>query len=91
MYWHHIVEQCQINRSCFFPYSIHNINNIIAVDGATHKLISAHYSSKLAMNETMVVLDWLATQDFGAQYEYGLKIYPNSHRKKVKYETQRPL
>ena len=75
MHWHHIVEQCQINRSFFSPYSIHNINNIIAVDGATHKLISAHYSSKLAMNGTMVVRDWLATQDFGAQYEYGLKIY----------------
>jgi hypothetical protein len=45
------------------------------VHSATHKLISAHYSSKLAMNGTMVVRDWLATQDFGAQYEYGLKIY----------------
>lgn len=75
MHWRHIVEQCQINCSCFSPYSIHHINNIIAVDSATHKLISAHYSSKLAMNGTMVVRDWLATQDFGTQYEYGMKIY----------------
>ena len=43
--WHHIVEQSQINKSGFSAKQIQNIENVIAVDAATHHKISGLYSS----------------------------------------------
>lgn len=45
MEWHHIVEQSQTHKSGFMPEDIHSTENIISIDAATHRKISAYYSS----------------------------------------------
>lgn len=74
MQWHHIVEQSQIQKSGFTPESIHNTGNMIPIDTATHGKISGYYSSKQPFTNGMTVRNWLANQDFNAQYEFGLTI-----------------
>jgi hypothetical protein len=73
--WHHIVEQSQIKKSGFDPTQIHNTNNLIAVDKATHAKISGYYNtSTFQFTNGLKVRDWLAGQSFEAQYEFGLKV-----------------
>jgi len=73
--WHHIVEQSQIKKSGFAPTQIHNTNNLIAVDKATHAKISGYYNtSTFQFTNCLKVRDWLAGQSFEAQYEFGLKV-----------------
>jgi hypothetical protein len=73
--WHHIVEQSQIQKSGFDATKIHNTNNLIAVDKATHAKISGYYNtSTFQFTNGLKVRDWLAGQSFEKQYEFGLKI-----------------
>ena len=69
-----IVEQSQIKKSGFDPTQIHNTNNLIAVDKATHAKISGYYSSKQAFTGGKTVRDWLAGQSFEAQFEFGIDV-----------------
>ena len=76
--WHHIVEQCQINKSGFDAKMIHNTENIISISRETHIKISAYYNSiDEYLCPTMRVRDYLATKSFIEQYEYGLKVLRN--------------
>jgi hypothetical protein len=68
------VEQSQITKSGFDPTQIHNTNNLIAVDKATHAKISGYYSSKQAFTGGKTVRDWLAGQSFEAQFEFGIDV-----------------
>jgi hypothetical protein len=70
--WHHIVEQCQINKSGFSPQMIHNTNNVVALSQKTHRVVSGHYSSVQFFTGGQTVRNWLAGQSFQAQMEYGL-------------------
>ena len=72
--WHHIVEQSQIKKSGFSPQMIQNTNNIISISKTTHRAISGYYSSIQPFTNGMVVRDWLATQSFSEQYEFGLNV-----------------
>lgn len=73
--WHHIVEQCQIGKSGFSKYWIQNSNNVVSIPNSIHSKISAHYSSKIpGLTRGKTVRDWLASQSFQKQYEYGVKI-----------------
>jgi len=73
--WHHIVEQSQINKSGFSPEQIHNTNNIIAVDHATHMRITGYYNTKsFDFTNGLSVRDWLAGQSYEEQYSFGLDI-----------------
>ncbi|WP_347487982.1 RHS repeat-associated core domain-containing protein [Desulfoscipio sp. XC116] len=72
--WHHIVEQSQINKSGFSPTQIHNTNNLIAVDKATHAKISGYYSSKPEFAHGKTVRDWLAGKSYEEQYKFGLDV-----------------
>ena len=74
-HWHHIVEQCQIDKSGFSPQQIHNTNNIVAVNRSIHSKISGYYSSKQDFTGQLTVRDWLAGQSYKAQYEFGIKIF----------------
>ena len=47
---------------------------MIPIDTATHGKISGYYSSKQPFTNGMTVRNWLANQDFNAQYEFGLTI-----------------
>jgi len=73
--WHHIVEQNQIQKSSFSPQQIHNTNNVIAVDSATHAKISGYYNSiDPRLSDTMRVRDWLAGQSFETQSQFGMDV-----------------
>ena len=72
--WHHIVEQCQIEKSGFGPRMIHNPNNMVPIPKATHRKISGYYSSKLDFTDGLTVRNWLAGQSFEKQYQFGLDV-----------------
>jgi len=73
--WHHVVEQSQIQKSGFSPQQIHNTNNVVAVDSATHAKISGYYNSiDASLSDTMRVRDWLAGQGFETQYQFGMDV-----------------
>ena len=72
--WHHIVEQSQISKSGFAPQMIHNTDNIVSVDQATHRAISGYYSSIQPFTDGLTVRNWLAGQSFSFQYQFGLDV-----------------
>ena len=73
--WHHIVEQSQIQKSGFDPTQIHNTNNLIAIDKATHAKISGYYNTKsFDFTGGMSVRDWLAGQSYQTQYDFGMNV-----------------
>lgn len=74
MNWHHIVEQSQIKKSGFSPQQIHNADNVLAVDKATHSKISGFYSSIRPFTDGLKVRDWLSGQSFEAQYNFGIQV-----------------
>jgi hypothetical protein len=70
--WHHIVEQGSGNVERFGAVAIHNTDNIILLDAQLHNRISGFYSSKPpGMSQT--IREWLSTQSFEAQREFGLQ------------------
>ena len=73
MQWHHIVEQNPANKARFSPYQLHNVDNLVRIDRATHNKINAHYSSNLPGTQTRV-RDVLSPKSFDEQYEYGLNV-----------------
>jgi hypothetical protein len=72
--WHHIVEQTPGNLERFGPEALHNTENVIRLDAEVHKRISAFYSSKQKATGDMVVRQWLRTQTYEQQREFGLSI-----------------
>ncbi len=74
--WHHIVEQSGSNVSKFGAESIHNVNNLIKLPhgaGSIHAKVSGFYSSKQAFTGGQTVRQWLGTQSFQQQYDFGIK------------------
>lgn len=75
--WHHIVEQNAKNVAKFGSRSIHNTKNLIKLPagaGSIHAKISGHYSSIQDFTGGVTVRNWLSTQSFEAQYQYGVRI-----------------
>jgi hypothetical protein len=63
----------------FFDRSvlIQNTGNLIRLDTATHQQISGFYSSiqpQVTGSASLTVRQWLSTQSFGAQQEFGQQI-----------------
>jgi hypothetical protein len=52
--------------------SINTKSNVIALDKATHDLVSKHYSTLSEFDKTKTVRDWLNGKSFEYQYEYGV-------------------
>lgn len=76
MAWHHIVEQTEGNIAKFGNQSIHNTNNLIKLEhgsGTIHSKVSGFYSSKQPFSNGLKVREWLSTQTFEEQYEFGIK------------------
>ena len=70
--WHHIVEQCQINRSGFPPESIYTFSNTVSIPTDVHRQISAFYSSKQPFTNGLTVRNWLNGQSYWEQHRFGL-------------------
>ena len=71
---HHIVEQCQVQKSGFSQDQVQADGNKIPMDYADHRKISGYYSSKKPFSEGLRVRDWLAGQSFAEQMAFGWKI-----------------
>lgn len=78
--WHHIVEQTSGNVERFGPHALHNTQNVIPLEKELHAQISAFYSRKrffITNSENLTVREWLSTQSFEAQREFGLLAMEN--------------
>jgi hypothetical protein len=78
--WHHIVEQTPGNVKRFGGEALHNTENITALDKALHTRVSAFYSSikpRITNSKTLTVRQWLGTQSYEAQREFGLLAIKN--------------
>jgi len=78
--WHHIVEQTPGNAKRFGGEALHNTENIIALDKKLHDKVSAFYSGIrliVTKSSTLTVRQWLSTQSYEAQREFGLLAMEN--------------
>jgi hypothetical protein len=74
-HWHHVVEQTTANVARFGPAVIHTANNLYRVATPIHRQISAFYSSvQPLISGSLTVRDWLSTQGYEFQYEFGFAI-----------------
>ncbi len=71
--WHHIVEQCQVNKSGFAKELINNPENMIKLTVEDHRKVSSFYSS-LYEDTGMTFRNWLAGQDIVTQYKEGIRV-----------------
>jgi RHS repeat-associated protein len=74
MHWHHVVEQTRGNVGRFGAETIHNTQNVIALDVGVHRQISAYYSRIQPFTGGQIVRNWLSTQSFEAQREFGVRV-----------------
>jgi len=72
--WHHIVEQTEGNVAKFGPEQLHNTQNVIRMETGLHRQISGYYSSIQDFTGRQTVRQWLSTQSFKAQQEFGLQV-----------------
>ncbi|MFP2897370.1 hypothetical protein [Corallococcus sp. 4LFB] len=77
--WHHIVEQTEGNAARFGPQALHNRENVIPLDKGLHSGVSALFSSKRfdITNTFTTVREWLSTQSFEVQRDFGLRAIEN--------------
>jgi len=78
--WHHIVEQTPGNIERFGPHALHNTQNVIPLEKELHAQLSAFYSRKrffITNSENLTVREWLSTQSFEAQRQFGLQAIEN--------------
>ncbi|WP_164002181.1 hypothetical protein [Pyxidicoccus caerfyrddinensis] len=78
--WHHIVEQTPGNVQRFGPESLHNARNVVPLDEALHTRVSAFYSSiseGITRSSRLTVRQWLSTQSYEAQRDFGLLAIEN--------------
>jgi hypothetical protein len=78
--WHHIMEQTPGNAKRFGGEALHNTENVIALDKAIHTRVSALFSRKVLRitgSRTLTVRQWLSTQSYEAQREFGLLAIQN--------------
>jgi len=78
--WHHVVEQTPGNVKRFGPQSLHNTENVIPLDKGLHTRGSALYSSiryDITQSFTQTVRQWLSTQSYATQREFGLLVIEN--------------
>ncbi len=74
--WHHIVEQGGTNVAKFGANRIHNTSNLIRLPhgkGSIHAKISGYYSSKQPFTGGQTVRQWLGTQSYQQQYDFGIR------------------
>ena len=71
---HHIVEQCQVNKSGFSSDQIQADSNKVVLDYYLHRKVSAYYSSITDVSEGLRVRNWLAGKSFEEQTQFGWRV-----------------
>ena len=79
--WHHIVEQNSSNIEKFGAETIHNTGNLVKIpsgfSGSLHSKITGYYNSfqpAITGSENMTIRNWLSSQSFDAQYQFGIDV-----------------
>lgn len=78
--WHHIVEQTPGNVNRFGGEALHNTENVVRLGKAVHTRISSIYSTirvDITGSVTLTVRQWLGSQSYEAQFEFGLRAMAN--------------
>lgn len=79
-HWHHIVEQTPGNVKRFGGYALHNTENVVRFDKDMHMRVSSIYSTirtEVTGSSTLTVRQWLGSQSYEAQFEFGLLAMEN--------------
>ena len=71
--YHHIVEQGGRNDTTLPAEQLQSTKNIIPLPRLLHELVSAEYSEKSDQDSTKTVREWLQTQSYDKQWDYGVK------------------
>jgi RHS repeat-associated protein len=71
--WHHIVEQNSSNIERYGVEAIHNTANLTRAPYDAHRALSGFYSSIQEFTGGQTVRNWLKTQSFSEQYEFGIQ------------------
>lgn len=74
--WHHIVGQHAANIEKFGAEVIHHFRNIVSIPhgpGTLHNAITSLYISKQVYTNNLRVWEWLSSQSFREQYNFGLE------------------
>ncbi len=74
--WHHIVEQRAANIGQFGAEAIHNTQNVVVVSREVNQAIANYYSTIQSFTGGLTVKQWLGSQSWVQQFEYGKSI-PN--------------
>jgi hypothetical protein len=82
MAWHHIVTQTSANLQQFGAQAIHNTNNLLKLPngaGSLHQQVTNLYNSinPAITGSTQRVYQWLQTQPFESQWEFGMNVINN--------------
>ncbi|MGN6749907.1 MAG: hypothetical protein ACTHJS_15065 [Xanthobacteraceae bacterium] len=77
--YHHIVTQGGANANNIPQERLHNTENIIRIPTLLHEAINAEYQSKVEDGSGRTVYEWLQTQSYEFQREYGLQILRKLH------------
>jgi len=77
--YHHIVTQGGQNATNLPAQQLQNTENIIRIPTLLHEAVNAEYQKKVADGSGRTVYEWLQTQSYEFQREYGLKILRDLH------------
>ncbi len=72
--WHHIVEQRKPNIKKFGPEAIHNTTNVVSVPREINEAINTYYSSNRRFTGGQTVRQWLGSQSWREQFDFGQRI-----------------
>lgn len=74
MEWFHIVEPTPANTVAFGAQAVHNTRNIIRLDATTQWQVTGYYSSIHEFTGGETLRQWLSTQPFSAQRDFGVEL-----------------
>jgi hypothetical protein len=77
--YHHIVTQGGANADNIPPEQLQNTENIIILPTLLHEAVSDEYWRPAPDGSKMTLYEWLQTQPYDVQREFGLKILRELH------------
>jgi hypothetical protein len=77
--YHHIVSQGGENGRKIPPEQLQNTDNIIRIPTLLHEAVSGEYQKDAPDGSRRTVYEWLQTQPYEVQREYGLQILRKLH------------
>lgn len=71
--WHHVVEKRAANVKRFGAERIHNTMNAVPVPRQVNQALANYYSTVQPFTKGQTVRQWLGSQSWRQQFEYGQK------------------